>query len=85
MIHKIIKILLNRIRFGSEVKVHFTARIAVTSQIDKFSAIYEDVSFEGVLGSYSYVAPRCNISAYVGKFSSIGPDVHVLEGTHPLT
>lgn len=41
-------------------------------------------SFEGTMGYGSYIANRSVIDGSIGRFCSIGPDVNVNRGIHPL-
>lgn len=71
---------------------HFVSKdvkIASTAHVDRFclfegmNAIHEHAFFHGRLGYGSYVGNGCNLSADIGRFSSIGPLVRSNSGKHP--
>lgn len=47
--------------------------------------IHSNTRFYGSLGYGSYISTGCLLSANVGRFTSIGPNVVNIVGTHPYT
>jgi len=47
--------------------------------------LHSNSTFKGELGIGSYIGPRSYISGKIGNYTSIGPDVKVISGTHPYT
>ena len=58
--------------------------IGMDAQFEGANKLAPYASFEGSLGYGSYIANRSVIDGCIGRFCSIGPDVNVNRGIHPL-
>ena len=83
---RILKLWYFRLKFYSK-KVTFAngCYIAINSTFEGYNSVGENVIFGGVLGLGSYIGKNTNLSGKVGRYCSIGADVRVLTGTHPLS
>ena len=66
------------------VKFPFSARIDRISSVEGYNRFSHKCRFSGHLGKYSYIGENSIIYGDVGRFCSIGSDVRVLIGTHPV-
>lgn len=58
-------------------------KISDSSTFEGMSMIHYGTSFHGTLGFGSYIGQHSEISADIGRFTSIGGNVKVITGTHP--
>ena len=70
--------------FTKDVRVSLSARIKPTAVFGKHIKIGAKTWFSGSIGDYSYIGENCELSADIGKFCSISPNVRVVSGTHPV-
>lgn len=70
--------------FTKDVSVSLSARIKPTAVFGKHIKIGANTWFSGTIDDYSYVGENCELSADIGKFCSISPNVRVISGTHPV-
>ncbi|PTP60927.1 hypothetical protein CWO01_14855 [Vibrio splendidus] len=82
---KIVNIVDAKIRYRNLVDFPYSAVIGKNSKFEGGSKLYPHASFKGNLGFGSYVGNRSCISGFVGRYTSIGIDVKVIQGTHPYT
>lgn len=56
------------------------------TRFSRFNWIYKNTIIDRCsLGSYTYISSNCHlIKAQIGSFSSIGPNVEIIYGTHPI-
>lgn len=85
LIKQIVKIMLLRCKYRSRVVFSITADISLKSKFGGVNKLHPHCIFDGELGIGSYIGPRSKVSGKVGNFTSIGPDVKVITGTHPYT
>lgn len=83
LIKRIIKILILKCKYRSWVVFSITSDVSLKSKFGGMNKLHPNSSFNGELGVGSYIGPRSVISGNVGNFTSIGPDVKVITGTHP--
>ncbi len=67
------------------VKVKLTANVSKRCEFEGLCKIYDHVEFEGHIGYGSYIAAGSVLSAHIGRFTSIGPNVRSAYGRHPFT
>ncbi|MBR5824708.1 MAG: CatB-related O-acetyltransferase [Paludibacteraceae bacterium] len=84
-IKSIIKYLLLKRRFYNKLKFFRNCNVSMDSYFEGQNKIYSHTTFSGKMGYGSYIGPYCNISANVGRFSSIAPYVRSNLGRHPYT
>lgn len=58
--------------------------VSYDSKFEGANKIYHNSSFKGSMGYGSYIGPHCQISANIGKFTSIAPFVKTNSGIHPF-
>lgn len=78
-----LKYFLCKFRWHRQVKILFTANVSMCSTFEGMCKIYRYTSFKGHLGMGSYIANNCDLSAYIGRFTSIAPYVRCNYGVHP--
>lgn len=82
---KIVKYLFLKLKYKNELKFRLSSDISLNSKFEGMNKIHENAIFNGNLGYGSYIGPRSCIYANIGRFTSIGPDVKVIIGTHPYS
>ncbi|MEI7423447.1 MAG: CatB-related O-acetyltransferase [Prolixibacteraceae bacterium] len=83
---RVIKLIYYKIRFwGHHVSIHNSANIGMNSSFTEYNKIGKNSYFKGVMDRCSYIANNSTIIGKVGKFCSIGSDVQVITGRHPVT
>lgn len=83
MLNNIQNWIITRWKFRNKVKLAFTSKVTTTSQFEGMSQIFSYVKFHGKLGFGSYIGNNCSLSAEIGKFTSIAPNVRCNSGLHP--
>lgn len=78
------KILLRFSNIGKKVIVGKKCNIGFATKFEGANKINDNTTFEGFIGYGSYIGLNCDISAHIKRYCSIGNNVHVLTGTHPL-
>jgi acetyltransferase-like isoleucine patch superfamily enzyme len=82
---KILNFVYSKWKFRGIVEFYFSVKISRNAIFGGMNKLYPMSVFTGKLGFGSYIGPRSQISGCIGKYTSIGPDVKVIEGTHPYT
>lgn len=72
-----------KIRFVSKVKFSYTCRIHPKCCFEGMNQIHPHTKFKGKLGFGSYIGNNCDLSANIGRFTSIAPNVVCNYGIHP--
>lgn len=80
---KILKRIIIKLKFRKKVQIGSGCNITLNSHFDGFNYIGENVCFDGKLGIGSYIGNDCSISASIGKFTCIAPNVKTINGFHP--
>lgn len=68
-----------------KVLIHYTCSIGKLSKFEGANEICRRTRFSGSIGFGSYIGMDCNISAKIGRFTSIASYVRCNHGTHPYT
>lgn len=84
-ITRIVKLLYVAWRFRGKLNVHFSSNVGFHSTFEGANQLREGVLFSGCMGYGSYIAPNSMIAGKVGRFTSIGSDVKIIQGRHPYT
>ena len=71
-----------KLRYRGVCKVEFGAHVKHGSYFEGRNVIGEYTVFKGSLGLGSYLEKNCNLSAQIGRFSSIAPHVICNPGIH---
>ena len=66
------------------VYLHRSCRLAAGCVFEGYDLMTEGSSFSGRMGRFSYIGDRSRILGNIGRFTSIGPDVDVAVGRHPV-
>ena len=82
---QLIKYLYHKVKNGKKVKFTFSSNISIHSTFEGMSQIFSHTYFNGHLGYGSYICSQSRLSACVGRFTSIGPNVKCNSGTHAYT
>jgi acetyltransferase-like isoleucine patch superfamily enzyme len=85
ILKKILSFVYLKVKFRNLVKFGFSVTIRRSSVFEGMNKLYPNSFFSGELGFGSYVSTNSIIVAKVGRYTSIGPDVKVIIGTHPFT
>lgn len=72
------------LKFHKDLKFFFSCDISLKSFFEGANKIYPHTSFSGNMGYGSYIGPKCEIDANIGRFSSIAPHVRTNRGIHPI-
>lgn len=83
-IHRLISFVSNKLRFHGIVRFNGTVCIEKGSIFEGANSIADRSAFFGKMGYGSYMADNCSISANIGRFTSIGPEVRTPTGRHPF-
>ena len=71
-------------KWRSKCVIAFSAYVTKSSSFEGMSRIHAHTFFTGCLGFGSYIGANCNISAEIGKFTSIASNVVCISGRHPV-
>lgn len=82
IINKLVLFLWQKWHNGQKVKFCFSTHISYRCQFEGMNMVGIRSSFFGNMGYGSYIGPECNVSAEVGRFTSIGPRCTYINGTH---
>lgn len=84
MIHRLTSFVLNKLRFHGIVRFNSTVYLGKDSNFEGANSLGDRTIFSGSMGYGSYIGTDCNISANIGRFTSIGAEVLTAIGTHPF-
>lgn len=80
---KVVSFYRSKHKFSNKCRFDRSVSISPGSEFEGMNQLHVNSWFKGKMGYGSYIGPRSKVSAYVGRFSSIGGDVVTLSGTHP--
>ncbi len=80
-----IKYYLYKWKWGNKVRIQRGATVSWVSIFEGRAQIHSNTSFHGYLGYGSYIGSGCQLSARIGRFTSIAPYVRCNSGRHPYT
>lgn len=80
---KILKYLFLKLKWRKKLRFYFSCNITTDSSFEGMSQIHPYTNFQGRLGYGSYIGSHCNLSADIGRFTSIAPYVRSNAGIHP--
>lgn len=86
MLNGLKKVLLNivkRYKWRGRLQFDRSSRISRFSKFEGMNKIGRDTEFTGEMGLGSYIANNSIMRGKIGRFSSIGSHVRVVQGTHP--
>lgn len=70
-------------KFSQKCRFNYSTVISLDSDFEGMNQVHSNSSFRGKLGYGSYIGPNSKVSAYIGRFTSIGDEVKTISGTHP--
>lgn len=82
---KFLRYIQHKVRWGSKCQFTFSVNIDPASSFEAMSKLYPHVTFRGKLGYGSYIGSRSFLSADIGRFTSIAPNVRCNAGRHTYT
>lgn len=85
MIKHLIKYLFQKINYRGLLDFDFSDTVEMNSSFEGKNKLASKSYFGGTMGYASYIASNCFIQAKIGRFTSIGPRVSVIIGSHPYT
>ena len=85
LLKKIIKYLHLKIKWRKKLRFNYSCDISMNSRFEGMSQIHPNTVFNGILGYGSYIGSNCNLSADIGRFTSIAPYVRCNAGIHPYS
>lgn len=74
-----------RIKHHKMLTFPYSATIGKKALFEGHNTIGKETCFSGKLGKYSYLANRCDLYAEIGRFTSVGDNVHTIMYRHPTT
>lgn len=80
-----IKFLIVKFKNWNHLQVDSSCIVSMDSSFEGANKIYPNSSFSGSMGYGSYIGPNCEITAKIGRFTSIAPYVKTNRGIHPYT
>ena len=72
-------------RHSGKLGLSISAFTTIDSVFEGCNAIAARSRFEGRMGYGSYISDDCVLMGYIGRFTSIGPNVKCHLGIHPIT
>lgn len=66
------------------VKFWYSTHISPRSEFEGMNMVAAGSSYYGRMGYGSYISTNTHLNADIGRFSSIGPNVRVINATHPI-
>jgi len=85
-IKRILRLLYYRWKYKDKhLKLYVGANIHFGSSFEGFNKVCNGTTFKGRLGLCSYIGSNCDLSANIGRFSSIAYGTKSIVGTHSYT
>ena len=69
---------------GNMVKFSYSSYISHRSYFEGMNMVGDRAAYHGKMGYGSYIGANTHLNADIGRFSSIGPNVKVVNATHPM-
>ena len=85
MVKRLIKFFIQKCQYHGLLKFNFSNQIDRNSSFEGMNKITSNSRFGGHMGYASYIGSNCFILAKIGRYTSIGPRVNVIIGSHPYT
>ncbi len=73
------------LKYRNRLSCHYTVTIGFNSTFEGANKIYAHTFFSGSMGYGTYIGEHCRLSAHIGRFTSIAPDVQCNLGVHPIS
>lgn len=82
-IYKAFDYIVQNLKYRNRCRLKYGAHASHGSSFEGMNLISNSAQFRGRLGLGSYIGSNCKISADVGRFTSIAPNVSCNPGRHP--
>ncbi|PML10616.1 hypothetical protein BCT86_00100 [Vibrio breoganii] len=82
---KLLQHIWNKVKYRKLAIFDSTVNLGRNTEFEGMNKVYSNSFFNGRIGYGSYIGPNSNIQAEIGKYTSIGPEVSVIVGTHPIS
>ena len=83
-LNRLLLYLYHKRRNGKLVKFSHSSYVSHRSVFEGMNMIGDRASYYGKMGLGSYIGADTRLNADIGRFSSIGPNVKVVNATHPM-
>lgn len=67
---------------GDKVKFWYSTHLSYRCKFEGMNMVAQNSSYFGSMGYGSYVGHECNVSADIGRFTSVGPHCTFINGQH---
>ena len=67
---------------GKKIKFWYSTHISYRCKFEGMNMVAQKSSYFGSMGYGSYVGHECNVSADIGRFTSVGPHCTFINGQH---
>lgn len=81
-LYKLLLYLWQKKHNGDKVKFWYSTHISYRCRFEGLNMVAQHSSFYGTMGYGSYIGHECNVSADIGRFTSIGPRCTFINGLH---
>ncbi len=75
----------NKRRLKGKCLFDITTKISLNAEFEGMNQIHRFAEYNGMMGLGTYIARHSSISADIGRFTSIGPNVKTISSIHPYT
>lgn len=83
-IKNLLKYLYFKYKYGKKLKIGYNVDLSKNAIFEGNNTINDNTFFSGKLGFSSYIGPNSHINGYVGRYCSIGANVNIVIGNHPI-
>ena len=81
-LYKLLLYLWQKKHNGDKVKFWYSTHISYRCEFEGMNMVAQKSSYFGSMGFGSYIGHECNVSANIGRFTSIGPRCTFINGIH---
>lgn len=74
----------NKRKYGKLVRFWYSTHLSPRSEFEGMNMVSPGSSFYGRMGYGTYIGGNTHLNADIGRFASIGPNVRVINATHPM-
>lgn len=72
-------------KYRSKVSISYSSMVSHSAHFEGSNKLYPHTSFSGTMGYGSYIGSNSHLTAKIGRFTSIAPEVSSNLGFHPIT
>lgn len=85
MLKQLVKYVVLKWKYHKKLTFPYSCNISLHSSFEGANKIHPHTKYRGKMGYGSYIGPYCEITANIGRFTSIAPYVKTNSGLHPYT